>query len=477
MNRQTNYKKYVLGALALITILVTGGCAVVGGLPGSGGTPAAGVESGEVGSMTITENVEASGTVKATQEALLTWKTTGVVEAVNVKAGDLVKAGDVLASLNLTSLPANILAAQADLINAQQALEDLTPSALSISQAEQKVAAAQDDVKNKQDIVDGLGTPANEGDIEQAKSTVLLNRIQLDKAWDRYKPYQNKPENNSIRAMLYNRWAEAKQNYDASVRRLNNLTGTSVNPIDEALAEANLELAKAALTDAEQNLADLKSGANSNDVRAAKARITAAEATLSAISLTAPFDGEILVVDVQPGDVVNTGQQAFTLANRNLVHVDTLIDETDIHDLQIGNQAEVTMDAMPNETLTGTIAFINPLGQTVSGNVKYTVRIDLDPIDQPLLLGATADVNILTGAPREALSVPVRAIQTDTDGEFVNVVQPGGALKRVAIVSGQLIGDQVVILSGDLQLGDQVQLATITNDMMNQMQNMRPGNE
>jgi RND family efflux transporter MFP subunit len=478
MKKHNRIVKLTTSALALIVILSTvAGCSVIGGIRGASGTPSAGVETGKVGSLTITENVEASGTVNPAQDAELTWKTSGIVEKVNVAAGDPVKAGDVLASLALTSLPANVLAAQADLINAQQALDDLTPSALAISQAEQKVAAAEDDVKNKQDIVDGLGTPANDGDIEQAKASVLLNKIQLDKAWDRYKPYQNRPENNSIRAMLYNRWAQAKQTYDSSVRRLNNLTGTSVNPTDKALAEANLELAKAALEDARQNLADLKAGANSNDVAAARARITSAEATLSAISLTAPFDGEILVVDAQPGDVVNAGQPAFSLANRAQAHIDTLIDESDIHTLKIGDKAEVSMDVLPGQTLTGTVAFINPEGETVSGNVKYSVRIDLDPVEQPLLLGATADVAIQTGQPRAVLTVPVRAIQTDAQGEFVNLVQADGTLKRIDIVSGQLQGDQVIILSGDLKTGDQVELSVAKNEMLNRMQNMQQGNQ
>jgi RND family efflux transporter MFP subunit len=473
MSNHKNYTRYLLGAMALVMILTTAGCSVLGGIRGANGTPSAGVESGEVGSLTITENVEASGTVNPVQDAQLTWKTSGIVESVNAKAGDQVKAGDVLASLALTSLPANVLSAQADLINAQQALDDLTPSALAITQAEQKVAAAEDDVRKKQDIVDGLGTPANDADIEQAKATVLLNKIQLDKAWDRYKPYQNRPENNPVRAMLYNRWAQAKQAYDTSVRRLNNLTGTSVNPTDLALAQANLDLAKAALIDAEQNLGDLKAGANSNDVAAAKARITSAEATLSAISLNAPFDGEILVVDVQPGDVVNTGQSAFRLANRAQAHVDTLIDESDVHNIQVGDRAEITMDVMPGKNLTGTVAFINPEGETVSGNVKYSVRIDLDPIDQPLLLGATADVTIQTGEPSPALTVPVRAIQTDSQGEYVNLVQPDGTLKRIDIVSGQLKGDQVIILSGNLKIGDKVELSAATNEMLNRMQDMQ----
>ena len=464
---QINQKTGAL-VLALILVLAVTGCSFAGAAQGANGTPGA-QQTGAVASTTITENVETSGTLNAAQDATLSWKTSGIVEEVKAKSGDKVKAGDVLATLALTSVPANILAAQADLINAQQALDDLTPTALALSQAEQKIALAQDEVKNKQKIVDGLGTPASQADIDQANATVLLAKIQLDKAWDRYKPYQNRPDNNSVKAMFYNRWAEAQQKYEGAVRRLNNLKGVTINNTDLELAKANLSLAEANLKDAQDKLAELKTGADAMDVAAAKARITAAEATLSALSLTAPFNGEILTTDVLPGDLVSSGQPAFALADRQNLHVDTLIDESDIHGVNLGDSASLTLDSLPGVTLTGKVASINPLGQTVAGNVKYPVRIDLDPVDQPMLLGATVDVNIQTGAPRQALIVPVRAIQTDSSGEFVLLLQADGTFKRIDITSGALQGDQVIILDGELKEGQQVQLATATNDMMDRM--------
>jgi RND family efflux transporter MFP subunit len=395
-----------------------------------------------------------------------------VIEKVNVKAGDAVKSGDVLATLVQTSVPASVLSAEADLINSQKTVEDLTPTALAISQAEQKVALAVDDVHNKQRIADGLGTPASQADIDQADATVLLAKIKLDKAWDKYKPYQNKSDTSQIKAYFYNQWAQAQQQHDDAVRRLNNLKGVTVNKTDLELAKANLELSKVTLADALKKLEELKAGADAQDVAAAQARITAAKATLSALSLTAPFDGEILVADLLPGDVVSTGQTAFTLADRNQLHVDTLIDETDIASVKIGDKVTLTMDSVPGAKLTGKVDFINPMGQTISGNVKYPVRIALDPIDQPILLEATADVRIETGAPRTLLTVPVRAIQADSTGEFVNTVQADGTLKRVDVVSGQLQGDRVIILSGDLKDGDRVELATTSNEMLDRMNNM-----
>ena len=432
------------------------------------------VQTGEVETISTVENVEASGTVEAAQDASLYWKTNGIVEQVNIQPGDDVQAGDVLATLDPTSVPASVLAAQVDLINGEISLENLAPTALAIAQSEQSIASLEEQVDTLQDRVDGLGQPASQADIEQAKATVLLAKIQMDKAWDRYKPWQNKPESNPVRASLYNRWASAQQSYDQAVRRLNNLQGTGVNNLDRLVAEANLKLSQANLEDARERLAELKAGADPQDVAAVEARITAAKATLSALQLAAPFAGEILAVDVQPGDVVSPNQTALTLANRERMHVNTLVDETDVAAVLVGDQAVITLDAFPGKELTGKVGFINPMGQSIQGNVKYEVRIDLDPLDNPLLLGATADVLIQTGAPQESLVVPVRAIQSDESGEFVIILLDDGTQQRVDITSGQLSGDQVVV-TGNLQVGDKVLLPEASNNMFNPMNPMGGG--
>jgi HlyD family secretion protein len=178
-------------------------------------------------------------------------------------------------------------------------------------------------------------------------------------------------------------------------------------------------------------------------------------------------------VDVQSGDVVNAGQQAFTLANRNQLHVDTLIDETEISGVNIGDSATITLDSLPGQVLTGKVSFINPVGQQVSGNIKYPVKIDLDPVEMLVLLKATADVTIQVGEPLLSLLVPVRSIQLDDTGEFVNRLNEDGSIERIDVITGDLSGDQVVIYSSDLAEGERVQLVS-SNDLADQMSQM-PG--
>src|SRR5215216_4700591 len=89
---------------------------------------AAADSTAKVTSVNIAEMVDVSGSLGAQPLANLTWKTSGVVEEVNVKAGDKVKAGDVLMRLKISSVSSSGISAQADLANAQKDLDDLLSS-------------------------------------------------------------------------------------------------------------------------------------------------------------------------------------------------------------------------------------------------------------------------------------------------------------------------------------------------------------
>ena len=97
--------------------------------------------SAERGDLTAT--VGATGVVHANETALLAWQTTGTVAEVNVQVADQVTAGDVLAALAPTSLSQAIILAQADLVNAQQNLDDLLNSPIQQAQALQSVEKAE----------------------------------------------------------------------------------------------------------------------------------------------------------------------------------------------------------------------------------------------------------------------------------------------------------------------------------------------
>ncbi|MBL8076392.1 MAG: efflux RND transporter periplasmic adaptor subunit [Anaerolineales bacterium] len=371
----------------------------------------------------VGETIEASGSLEAQPFASLDWKTNGVVETVKVKPGDFVKAGDILIGLQPESTSASIVSAQADLVNAQKELEDLLTSGTDLAQATIDLKDAQEEYKSKLDYVNYLN---NDKNIPLSDTIVYIEKT-------RGGGYQYVYKTREYRG-----------------------------PATEAMlveANNNLALAKGELDDAQRNFDRLNAGADSPDVIAARAKVDAAQATVNQLSIIAPFNGQVLSVDDHVGDVVNTGELSVNLADMKHLYIETQVDESDIANVKLGNQAEVTLDAVAGVMLTGKVSAINPVGEVVSGLVKYTVRVDLDKVDGDVFLplGTTANVVIKVKEAAATLAVPIAAIQNDSKGEYVWVIESDGSTTRVDVVSGSIVGDLVAV-SGDLKDGDRLQL-------------------
>jgi HlyD family secretion protein len=223
-------------------------------------------------------------------------------------------------------------------------------------------------------------------------------------------------------------------------------------------AQNDLALKKGQLDDAQRTYDRLKQGPSSQDVVAAQAKVDAAQATVDSMSVIAPFDGQVLYVKSQPGEVVDANTSAVNVADLDHLYVETQVDESDVAHVKVGQKAEVTLDALSGTTLTGKVTQINPVGEVVSGLVKYAVRIDLDKVtDQSFIpLSTTANVVIHVKDATASLAVPITTVQNDSKGEYILVVQSGGSTKRVDVVSGAIMGDLVVV-TGDLKVGEHVQ--------------------
>jgi HlyD family secretion protein len=381
--------------------------------------------SATVTTLNVTQTVEASGALAAQPSASLTWNTSGVVEIVNVKAGAKVKAGDVLMKLKTTSVSPSIISAQSDLVIAQQDLQT--------AQSSTSLAQAVIDLKNAQEAND--------------KAANYLQYLQTS---------QKVPQS-ATRLFL-----ETKRNSWMYLYKTKTFRGPA--PQDWIVnAQNDLALKKGQLEDAQNAYDRLKAGTNNQDVVAAQAKVDAAQATVDTMSIIAPFDGEVLYADNQPGDVVSTGANAVNMANLDHLYVEPQVDESDIANVKIGNQVTTTLDAVPGLTLTGKVTAINPVGTLVSGLVKYTVRVDLDKADKNLALplGATVNATIQVKGPTATLAVPVTAIQNDSKGEYVWVIRNGSPV-RVDVVGGQIIGDLVAV-TGNLKEGEVVQLGQGNN--------------
>jgi len=472
---------------------------------------------------TLTSTIGATGTVRSKQSATLDWQTSGTVETVFGKVGDQVTSGQVLASLEETSLPQNVILAQADLVNAQKSLEDLMNSELQQAFALQALELAQqalDDLNNPQlqqalglqSIADAvkrveyantnyqsIQSSASESDIDSAEAQVVLARDELDKMQDRFAPYADKPEDNVQRAALQSQLSEAQQKYDYTVRNYNFLL-SSASETDLAVAEANLATAQAQRVEAERqyerikdgaNPADvslleaqvtdsqrewerIKNGADPDDVTVAETRISAAQATLNLSQISAPFDGVLTLRELKAGDQVVPGTPAFRIDDLSSLLVDLEISEVDINQVREGQEVSLTFDAILGNDYHGEIIEVALVGTQADGIVNFTVTIELLDADEEVKPGMTSAVNIIVGQIENVLLAPNRAVRVVDGMRVVYVIKNNGGLEEVEIVLGASSDLYSEVIEGDLQVGDIIVLNP-SSSIFDQGFEMAPG--
>jgi len=209
---------------------------------------------------------------------------------------------------------------------------------------------------------------------------------------------------------------------------------------------------------------------NPDDLAAAQAKVQSAQAEVNSLTITAPFAGEVTKVGYQPGDSVSQSTPAIVLVDRSNLYVDLQIDESHVVELNQGDTATITLEAIPNLSLTGKVSYINPVGASTQGVVYYEVQVVLDKADPSILIGATADVTIQAGQAQNVLTVPVTAVGNDSQGEYVYVIDANNNATQVSVVSGQILANNTVIVTGNLKAGDTVGLLSSTSTGTNNNQ-------
>jgi multidrug resistance efflux pump len=280
-------------------------------------------------------------------------------------------------------------------------LETLQETAtLTAAQTAQMVADARDAVRDAQQRVNNLNFGSKQTDIDQAFANLVLAEDRLDKARDNFEPYENKAEDNLVRAALLSALAQAQSNYDAAQRLYNNLTGAA-NDIDLSQAEADLAYAQALLVKLENDYADQQDGPDPDTLALAQARlenaiaqVAAAQAALDDLSLTAPFDGTVSIIYVRQSEWVNPGQPILLIGDLQNLQIETTdLNEIDVARISVGNRATITFDALPDSAVEGTVVRIGTKAASGS-SVNYTVIIEMDEIPAGLLWDMTAFIDI-----------------------------------------------------------------------------------
>ncbi|KYH30801.1 efflux RND transporter periplasmic adaptor subunit [Neomoorella mulderi] len=322
----------------------------------------------------IVNTVNAAGTIEPVKSVNLGFKNSGIIKAIYVKPGDVVKAGQVLASQDTADLEAQLAQARANLNNALAKLQLLEagPLATDIAQAEANVEAAQAAYNN-------------------AQATVERNQA------------------------LYQAGALSKAELDSAI--------------------TNRDSAAAKLRQAQAALEALKNGNRPEDIAAARAQVeaarvqvTLAQSNLDSAQLRAPWDGIISAVNGEVGYRVGSSTDnenaSFIKMITPALQLRAQVNEADINKVKIGQKATFTVNALPGREMSGQVAWIAPQASTVSNVQLYDVVISLDP-NLPLKAGMTANVNIITARKDNVLTVSRTAITFAASSQAGGTAAPG----------------------------------------------------
>jgi HlyD family secretion protein len=418
----------------------------------------------------LVASVGATGTVRANQYSLLTFGTTGNVGRINVQVGDHASAGEILAELSPSSLPAQVILARANLVQAQQALDNLRNSDAAAAAAQLALANARQayDQAQKRYVYQQKGNRATQETINATEADLAYAESQVEAAQDVVNRLSNKAEDDPDRTAAEKALYDARHARDVVQASLNWYTGQPT-AIDQQILEAELAQAEAAVKDAEREWNRLKDGPDPNDIAAAEANVQAAQANLELPRVTAPFSGTITSVEVMPGDEVGLGTPAFGLADLSRMLVDVQVSEVDIDQIALNQEATITFDAILGKEYHGVVSEVDLVGAPDQGVVNFNVTIQLTDADDSVRQGLTAAVTIVTDKLEGVLLVPNQAVRVVNGNRVVYILQDGQPV-QVQIELGASSDLDSQVLSGDLKAGDQI----ILNPPLNLNQNGPP---
>ena len=135
----------------------------------------------------------------------------------------------------------------------------------------------------------------------------------------------------------------------------------------------------------------------------------------------APFGGEISQVSVSNGDAVSSATSlAILITDQKIAELS--LNEIDMAKVQVGDDATLTFDALPDLTLSGKVIEVDPIGIESQGVVSYTIKISLDKNDERLKPGMTVNADIITETKKDTLLLSNSAVKTQGDSNYVEVV-------------------------------------------------------
>ncbi len=469
----------ILGVVVLSLLGVTA-CDSMGGQSGVSQQEVT-VERGD-----LTMGVTGNGKIETSREARLTFGSAGKVDSILVEEGDRVTTGDMLATLDTSTLELAVSQAQMSLTQAEVAL---TQAQL----AEETAKYNLDNTRNSDDSLD-LALLNAQIALDTARATLNAGISAVD--FQAIAAELNKAQTwyNSVKIMAQD---TSRTNVDWSLTLLDaeeNLEVAQTN-YDNALAgydsqqvtllKKRVDAAELSVALAEKNIDDLDKTIALQELQLVSAEhsVTQAEQAvelaqknlndtqrqLGEATIVAPFDGVVALVLAEEGDIIPSPSMAPTtivqLINPDYLELVIEVDEIDIPLLVLGQEAVVGVDALPDDKFEGKVTAVYPVPMEVGGVVLYKVKISLINAEgSGIKVGMSASADIVAEKHENVLVVPSRAVTRNDDGKTILKVLEGNQYVEREVTVGLDDGLRAEIVSG-VNEGDTVVVEVKTKSM------------
>ena len=189
-------------------------------------------------------------------------------------------------------------------------------------------------------------------------------------------------------------------------------------------------------------------------VQNAELTLKNAQDRLEDYSITSTIDGTVIEKNYDVGDTLDTSNASTTgiaypavIYDMSALTFDISVNELDINKIQVGQQVEITADAVEGETFTGVVDKVNINGTTTNGSTNYPVTVLVDGTPEELKPGMNVSAKIIVEDAGSVLCVPVEAVSRGADGTSLVKVAGEGALDENGnLVDSSKLEDRVVTL-------------------------------
>jgi membrane fusion protein, macrolide-specific efflux system len=180
--------------------------------------------------------------------------------------------------------------------------------------------------------------------------------------------------------------------------------------------------------------------------------------------LLSPENGQIIYLPTVPGQIISTGVTIMVMSDHLMV--DTQVDETDLAQIKMGEDATITLDAYPDKPFSGTVKRISYFSILVNNVTTYEVDVWPDQVPTFMRSGMTANVVFNVSEKDDVLEIPADAVQQQDGQTGVLLAVDKGKPQFQPIQTGVTDGKRIEVVSG-LAEGDKVLIKSFSSSQFN----------